>query len=62
MFNRKYGKLINNSEKQINKFMPKNLFYESRSKVIKKNAIFLMKENETENETETENKEIENIN
>lgn len=56
MFNRKYGKLINNSEKQINKFMPKNLFYGSRSKVIKKSAIFLMKENETEN------KEIENIN
>lgn len=58
MFNRKYGKLINNSEKQINKFMPKNSFNGSRSKVIKKSAIFLLKQNETENE----NKEIENIN
>ena len=54
MFNRKYGKLINNSEKQINKSIPKKLFTDSKSKVIKKNSIFLMKGNE--------NKEIENEN
>ena len=47
MFNKNYGKVINNSERQINKFVPKTLF--SGSKIVKKKLKFLQRDIEKEN-------------
>ena len=57
MFNKNYGKVINNSERQINKFVPKSLF--SRSKIVKKKMTFLKKDIEEVNKEESDNEDKE---
>ena len=59
MFNRNYGKVINNSERQINKFVPKILFNGGKNKIVKKSFIFLNKNAENENKEDTDNEDKE---
>ena len=56
---RSNGKAINNSEKQINKFVPKILFKENKSKIVKKNLILLNKNIENENKEDIDNEDKE---